>query len=167
MKKTLRFEGKIGLCGLILAGLAFFYYTRSSASDCHSEDSEDEKAEWWQLSPLWVEDQKPHINPHKFKYLNNVPNLCKTGNDNLEVDILVMVTSAVKHVDRREAIRQTWASKEELQMSKAKLLFLLGQGPDSQADINRESELYGDILQEDFQVRFLYRNTSCHCTAIF
>ena len=31
----------------------------------HSEVKNNER---WMNSPLWVEDQKPHINPHKFRY---------------------------------------------------------------------------------------------------
>ena len=30
------------------------------------ENKEEEWA-WWKKSPLWVEDQKPHINPHKYR----------------------------------------------------------------------------------------------------
>ena len=26
----------------------------------------------WKNSPLWAEDQKPHINPHKFRYIPNI-----------------------------------------------------------------------------------------------
>ena len=26
----------------------------------------------WKNSPLWAEDQKPHINPHKFRYNRDI-----------------------------------------------------------------------------------------------
>ena len=26
-----------------------------------------EESVWWHKSPLWVEDQKPHVNPHKYR----------------------------------------------------------------------------------------------------
>ena len=28
-----------------------------------------EESVWWKKSPLWVEDQKPHINPHKYRFV--------------------------------------------------------------------------------------------------
>ena len=57
---------------LTLLGLAFVvFWIRSGSSD-----SDEEEVERWKLSPLWVEDQKPHLNPHKFEYLVNEPNFC-------------------------------------------------------------------------------------------
>ena len=31
------------------------------------DDASSASSTWWKTSPLWVEDQKPHINPHKFR----------------------------------------------------------------------------------------------------
>ena len=70
-----------------------------------------------------------------------------------EVKLLILVSSAVGHYDRRDAIRQTWASKEHLKQHKTKVIFLLGQGKDQQSAILEESRLQGDIIQEDFHVR--------------
>ena len=64
------------------------------------------------------------------------------------ITLLVMVASAAQHSDRRNAIRQTWAYS----LSGVKVIFLLGQGQDQQTKIQSESELYNDIIQEDFQV---------------
>ena len=38
------------------------------------ETQEDPRADSvrWKNSPLWAEDQKPHINPHKFRYNQNM-----------------------------------------------------------------------------------------------
>ena len=124
------------------------------------EMSEAEKMEYWKSSPLWVEDQRPHINPHRFGMLINNARIC-TENDGIDggkVDLLMMVTSAVKHVDRRNAIRQTWGNVDFMRRYNAKLIFLLGQGRDQQSQIQSENQLYRDIIQEDFEVRshFLY-----------
>ena len=121
------------------------------------EMSEAEKMEYWKSSPLWVEDQRPHINPHRFGMLINNARICDEIQDG-KVDLLMMVTSAVKHVDRRNAIRQTWGSGDLMRRYNAKLIFLLGQGRDQQSQIQSENQLYRDIIQEDFEVRshFLY-----------
>ena len=100
------------------------------------------------------------MNPHKFGYLINQPQMChnhhskknsadKVAKEEKEIiTLLVMVASAAQHSDRRNAIRQTWAYS----LSGVKVIFLLGQGQDQQTKIQSESELYNDIIQEDFQV---------------
>ena len=30
----------------------------------------DEPKDRWKHSPLWVEDQKPHINPHRYRFVD-------------------------------------------------------------------------------------------------
>ena len=114
---------------------------------------------WWQSSPLWVEDQRPQVNPHKFGYLINQPELCNTPSPSpppppampdTEITLLVMVASAAGHLERRNAIRQTWA----FSLTKVKVIFLLGQGHDQQTKIQSESDIYQDIIQEDFEVSY-------------
>lgn len=112
----------------------------------HKEESKTDIPKW-KLSPLWAEDQKPQINPHRFGILINNQNLCK---ENQKVDLLVLVASAVEHEERRLAIRQTWGSNPGI-----KLAFLLGQGRDSQSKIHSENEAFHDIIQEDFEVKSL------------
>ena len=34
----------------------------------HNESVTEAPEKRWKNSPLWVEDQKPHINPHKYRY---------------------------------------------------------------------------------------------------
>ena len=71
----------------------------------------------------------------------------------MAVDILVLISSAVSHHERREAIRNTWGSTDHLRKYKTKILFLLGQGNDKQASVMEESDRRRDIIQEDFHVR--------------
>ena len=139
---------------ILYLGWRFLQYEESEEI---IEMSEAEKMEYWKSSPLWVEDQRPHINPHRFGMLINNARIC-TENDGIDgggkVDLLMMVTSAVKHVDRRNAIRQTWGNVDLMRRYNAKLIFLLGQGRDQQSQIQSENQLYRDIIQEDFEVRF-------------
>ena len=67
-----------------------------------------------------------------------------------EITLLVMVASAAGHLERRNAIRQTWA----FSLTKVKVIFLLGQGHDQQTKIQSESDIYQDIIQEDFEVSY-------------
>ena len=139
---------------ILYLGWRFLQYEESEEI---IEMSEAEKMEYWKSSPLWVEDQRPNINPHRFGMLINNARIC-TENDGIDgggkVDLLMMVTSAVKHVDRRNAIRQTWGNVDLMRRYNAKLIFLLGQGRDQQSQIQSENQLYRDIIQEDFEVRF-------------
>ena len=107
----------------------------------------------WAESPLWAEDQRPQVSPHKYRYLRNEAETC----DRPQVDLLILVASKVDHFDQREAIRSSWGQGHELEKYNAKLLFLLGQGHEEQSLVNQESGLTHDIVQEDFQVSHLIR----------
>ena len=90
-------------------------------------------------------------NPHNFNYLiNPKDSLC--GKE--DVDLLILVTSSLKHADRRLAIRETWGSQLALQKTNAKILFLLGntlvRDDSLEHEIKTENENYGDILRENF-----------------
>ena len=94
-----------------------------------------------------------------YRYIINEPEYCqhKLGEypesyQMAPVDILILVSSAVPHQERREAIRSTWGSSENLSKYNCKLLFLLGQGKDHQGAIFDESQSRRDIIQEDFHV---------------
>merc|ERR1711936_988369 len=65
--------------------------------------------------------------------------------------LLVIVFSAIKNFNERQTIRDSWASDE---IPNSQVIFLLGHvGNDSiplQINVTKESETFGDILQEDF-----------------
>jgi len=150
MKSNLGFNAR---WFILLFFVLFIVYFRnfdcqhdSSADQNKGSDPESPSENWWKTSPFWSEDQKPHRNPHRFKYLINEPNKCPPEEP---VELLIMVTSAVAHEDRRLAIRNTWG--RQLTALRSKLIFLLGQGRDQQSKIVEESELYHDIVQEDFE----------------
>ena len=70
--------------------------------------------------------------------------------------LLIVVCSAVKHFEQRQAIRQTWASdsfNRTLLPYAVRIVFLLGKSvndPLLQRKIENESFKEGDIIQEDF-----------------
>ena len=69
-------------------------------------------------------------------------------------DVLVIVCSAMSNFVERQAIRDSWASETNSDLSNIKVIFLVGHvGNESsplQVNVTRESEIHGDILQEDF-----------------
>ncbi len=89
------------------------------------------------------------MNPHNYKFLINEPDYCQRD----EVDLLILVTSALEHRKQRDGIRASWASKRHLSNKRVKVLFLLGNGRDQ---VYEESRKFGDIIQEDFHDS--YRN---------
>lgn len=136
-----RFYVSILSVGVLLFFIKEIVFPKSKTS------VEDEIMSEWRRSPLWVEDQKPQINPHKFQYLKNHPHYCNSK----EIDLLILVASAPDHFEEREAIRATWAASGALEKYRTKVLFLLGQGKEQQTLIDQESNLCRDIIQEDFQ----------------
>jgi len=101
---------------------------------------------------IWRQYATPkHKNPHDFQYLINPEfSIC----DNQDVPLLIMVTSGLKHQERRAAIRETWGSEINLGKHSAKIVFLLGttELPDSALEKEIKSEMTenGDIIREDF-----------------
>lgn len=70
---------------------------------------------------------------------------------NSDIFLLTLVFSSVANFTQRDVIRKTWANSRAIQGFPVKTLFFLGptQSSDTQEDIMRESEHYGDIIQPD------------------
>ena len=88
------------------------------------------------------------ISHHDFNYILNPVNFCKGG----KLLFIVYVHSSPKYLERRKIIRRTWGNPK-YHDSIFKVLFVLGSVPgndDLQQAITKESDRYGDILQEDF-----------------
>ncbi|XP_076030130.1 beta-1,3-galactosyltransferase 1-like [Oratosquilla oratoria] len=94
------------------------------------------------------------INPHDFHMIMNNPKICT---DMKEMNLLVLVSSAVPNFYRRQAIRETWGGSTALEGFNAKLVFLLGNPHDSsiQPQVVEEYRTHGDVLQEDFLDSYL------------
>jgi len=88
-------------------------------------------------------------NPHPYSYtLNPGSSVCGEG----RVDLLVLVASALKHGDRRSAVRKTWGASDQ----GVKVLFLLGGQKEGKEDMLLEKEIQKewkhsrDLVREDF-----------------
>ncbi|XP_046373029.1 beta-1,3-galactosyltransferase 5-like [Haliotis rufescens] len=68
------------------------------------------------------------------------------------IDVLVLITSAPGNIDRRNAVRETWLSPYQNNTSNVRYLFLLGLSEYMASDalIQQENTVHGDILQGDF-----------------
>ena len=90
------------------------------------------------------------VNTITFDYLKSCPNKCSIEED---VRVLLVIKSAINHSDRRTVIRETWGFEHRFSDVVFKRIFLLGvnpKDPKSMDKINKESDLYGDIVQADF-----------------
>ncbi|XP_004226631.4 acetylgalactosaminyl-O-glycosyl-glycoprotein beta-1,3-N-acetylglucosaminyltransferase-like [Ciona intestinalis] len=68
-----------------------------------------------------------------------------------EIWMIFIVKSATHHMQARDVIRETWGSIESLRGTRFATLFLLGRTSTSEEQflLNRENEMFGDILQCD------------------
>ena len=92
--------------------------------------------------------RKPILNPHSFRYLLNPKNIC-LGKD---VFVITLVHSASENTMKRIAIRNTWGKRKYIFNKTVEVVFILGQAANSKmmSSVKKESDLYGDIVQEDF-----------------
>ncbi|XP_029639057.1 beta-1,3-galactosyltransferase 1-like [Octopus sinensis] len=90
-----------------------------------------------------------NCNPHPYMYLINPSTLCVHKD---EVFLLILVRTIFSQFERRMAIRETWGDKKNFRNVSVVVAFLFGRDQDLhlQPSIHRESEIYKDIIQEDF-----------------
>lgn len=90
-----------------------------------------------------------------FPMLINHPEKCKG-----DIFLLMVVKSVATQHDRREAIRKTWGKDQAVDGKRIRTLFLLGKSSNEEERLNHqklvefEDQIYGDILQWDFQDSF-------------
>ncbi|XP_042874024.1 TSC22 domain family protein 2-like isoform X2 [Penaeus japonicus] len=80
----------------------------------------------------------------------NVPHEELCPNNGRELKVLVLITTAPDHEKHRTAVRQTWGHfsiRKDVVMA-----FMIGRtnNPTIQANIDKENELYGDVVQANF-----------------
>lgn len=77
-----------------------------------------------------------------------------------DVFLLMVIKSVATQYDRREAIRKTWGKEKVVDGKRIRTLFLLGRSanqeekPHHQKLVEFENQIYGDILQWDFEDTF-------------
>lgn len=90
-----------------------------------------------------------------FPMLINHPEKCKG-----DVFLLMVIKSVATQYDRREAIRKTWGKEQMVDGKLVRTLFLLSRSANQQEKqhhqklVEFENQIYGDILQWDFEDTF-------------
>ncbi len=114
------------------------------------------------------------INDYNYRFIIRNQNKClkinpindqNRSNDNQEdITLLIVVKSALKHFDRRNAIRKSWGFEKRFSDVVMRKVFILGNCVD-RTDINGCQDLiddefnqYKDIIQADFEDSY-YNNT--------
>lgn len=85
------------------------------------------------------------VNSHPYSFTILADSIC---NNFSEIYLLTLVKSATNNFIKRHAIRQTWGRKSYY--GNWKLIFLLGYNEETQDQVVSESNLHGDIIQENF-----------------
>ena len=90
-----------------------------------------------------------------FPMLINHPEKCKG-----DAFLLMVIKSVATQYDRREAIRKTWGKEQVVDGKRIRTLFLLGRSANQEEKLHHqklvefENQIYGDILQWDFEDTF-------------
>ncbi|RZF33631.1 hypothetical protein LSTR_LSTR007009 [Laodelphax striatellus] len=94
-------------------------------------------------------DSRLYVQPDNSTAIIAASEICQTGAHTSPLFLLVIICSAVPHLERRNAIRETWASNLGPDV---KVAFLLGDTDNAtlQAKIEEESSLTKDVIQENF-----------------
>ncbi|XP_076801135.1 beta-1,3-galactosyltransferase 1-like isoform X2 [Clavelina lepadiformis] len=93
--------------------------------------------------------KKPGVSSHNYKWILNPYKAC--GEDEKEPPfLLVTIASASWEFERRELIRQTWASVRQPFGKYVQYLFFVAKDPQSNNKLRKEFEKYNDLIQEDF-----------------
>ncbi|XP_046573965.1 beta-1,3-galactosyltransferase 1-like [Haliotis rubra] len=93
------------------------------------------------------ENQKDELlNKHRFVFgLNS--RQCY----NVTINVLIVVHSDPRNVEKRAVIRNTWGSVSKFRNTSVACVFMMGQRNAIQPEIVQESRLFGDIVQGNFE----------------
>ncbi|XP_067683593.1 beta-1,3-galactosyltransferase 1-like [Haliotis asinina] len=93
------------------------------------------------------ENQKDELlNKHDFVFGLNSRQCFK-----VTVNVLIVVHSDPRNVEKRAVIRNTWGSVSKFRNSSVACVFMMGQRNDIQRELVQESRLFGDIVQGNFE----------------
>lgn len=94
-------------------------------------------------------DFAPGSNPHSFNYKILETDTCS---DLPNMTVVILAHSSPSNIERRNSLRRSWANYKLLVSQNTTLLFFMGQSHSPQVNkaVIKESELYHDIIQEDY-----------------
>ncbi|XP_013379416.1 beta-1,3-galactosyltransferase 5 [Lingula anatina] len=109
------------------------------------------------LSHEW-KHTKEFLHRESYNFTINNPEVCHTtGRLHDGVFLLVIVVTTPQNFVQRLQFRQTWGSRTQFKDEQIRTLFLTGRGPNStmQYKLKAENDKYEDIIQADFEDRYL------------
>ena len=95
---------------------------------------------------------KAVVNAHDYDLLINEPHRCVNSDRSIRaVFLLVLIATAPSNFNLRKAVRETWASRTEVDGERIVTMFLLGKtNLQHQRLVDKESKTFHDVLQENF-----------------
>lgn len=106
----------------------------------------------------------PPINQYNYTFLTNTRHTCRHLDDNVWITprLVFIIKSAIPHVNRRNAIRQSWGFEKRFSDVTIRTVFLLGVPIDNQEEIQKaiddEHRSHKDIVQANFMDTY-FNNT--------
>ena len=89
---------------------------------------------------------------------NDLAGICKLYNGQREIELLILIFTMHNNIIQRNALRDTWLTHSKNNSANVRYVFLLGKAQNSKLEksLIKESEQFGDIIQENFVD--VYRN---------
>ena len=97
-------------------------------------------------------DECNHCFNHDFSYVIENLDICKLYSGQSEIELLIIILTIHNNIQQRNALRETWLTYSKNNTANVRYAFLLGEINDAklQADVIKESDLFRDIIKEDF-----------------
>ncbi|KAL1457748.1 hypothetical protein WDU94_007942 [Cyamophila willieti] len=101
------------------------------------------------------------INNYNYPFISKCKQKCASYSAKEQIRVVYIVKSALRHFERRKAIRQSWGYERRFSDVPIVTVFVLGYDPEDKAlqkEIETEQKKFGDIVQAKF-VDTYYNNT--------
>ncbi len=101
-------------------------------------------------TPFTIDERSmgPVVNPHPFQVLTGDTNFCRDK----DVFLVIYVHTAPENYERRALVRETWGTTAQYAPDVVRIFFMMGlpMNATDQEQVEKESRIHGDIVQEDF-----------------
>ncbi|KAK7090019.1 hypothetical protein V1264_009879 [Littorina saxatilis] len=133
---------------------------KPGAASSNASESKESNSEKKPTQPATAKPPQPTNRPmlctgcfhSDFTILSHNPDVCAPSASGTTTEMIIMITSSPDGFDRRQAIRDTWASASKNNTGNIRHVFLLGTTGDVKVTegIASESAKYRDVVVSDF-----------------
>ena len=90
---------------------------------------------------------------HEFKFIRDIPNVCTSQEENVNIDLLVFIASCTEHRSQRQSLRDSWLLYSKSNTSRMRYVFILGETYNKTVlhNLEQEADVYNDIVIANFQ----------------